>query len=146
MSHEFTLAPKPVKNCPPVVAPNVWQYSATHLETEGAAPVTANLVAAGDPAFYGGKLAVEGCDPVTFTITYLDGGDCNNCTVDTIATVTVDLTVDPKIVSSISIPDGYWQQIDYVVAAGAGVSAGQTTDVIGYSACVPDPCCVAVAI
>ena len=146
MSHDFTLAAKPVPDCPPVTAPVVVQYDVTHAAGEGTAPVApAELtIAAGSAAAFGGKIALDGCDSVTAVITYLTGGDCDNCTPDTITTQ--DVTVVIPAGATDPIPDGYWQAITYTVNDGAGVSAGNSLHLHALSACQPSPCCVVTAI
>lgn len=146
MSHDFTLAPAKAKTCPPAAAPIVFQYDVTHIETEGTAPVIAADLAVGDSAYYGGKIANNGCVPITITVSYLDGADCDTCSPDTLALVDIDLIIPAN--ASYTIPDGYWQDLTYVVDGGAGVPIGVTQNVHIFSACPGDPCpeCVVVAI
>lgn len=146
MSHDFTLAPKEAQTCPPASAPVVFQYDVTHAETEGATPVVAADLTVGDPALYGGKIANNGCVPIEITVSYIDGADCDSCSPDTLALVDVVLVIPAG--ASYSLPDGFWQDLTYIVDGGAGVPIGVTQNVHIYSACAGNPCpeCVVVAI
>lgn len=141
MSTDFSLAPKPVPDCPPVTAPVVVQYDAVHAAGEGIEPVIIPGPAAGELAPFAGKIQVDGCDSLTLTVTYLTGGDCNNCTTDTITTA--DVVIDVPAGATYPIPDGYWSAISYVVNGGAGASV-DGLHIHMLSACQPNPCCPVV--
>lgn len=115
-------------SAPKAVAPVVHQASLTIATGSGA--TAQNLLAAittGDCAAYGGQVVNKGCYDVKATISYLDGADCDSCTVDTLAKVDVDVIIPAN--SVFPLPAGYHQQIKVVTLDAAGAPFANTTDV-----------------
>lgn len=144
MSHQLTLAPKTAPSCPSAKAPVVFQYDVTHTEGEGVAPVVAADIAPGGLAYYGGKIANNGCVPVDVVISYIDGADCDPCTDDTLSLVSIPLTIPSG--ASYTIPEGYWQDLVYTIDGGSGVPTGALHNIHIFSASAADPCCPIVAV
>ena len=160
--HDFTPAAEPMMtSCPPVVAPNIFRYAATHQPGEAVGVNQAqNLepnnpmlpIPTGTATFFGGRIAVSGCDPIDLTITYIDGGGCTSgggCTpAAALTTVQKTLTIDPNVMSAVNLPPGYWQDLTYQIDGGNGVpaAAAKAAEITVYAACQPDPCCQVNAI
>ena len=115
-------------SAPKAVAPVVHQAALTVAVGTGATPQ--DLLAAipvGDCAAYGGQIVNKGCYDIKVAVTYLSGADCDSCTVDTLSTVDVALTVPAN--SVFPLPQGYHQQIQIVTLDAAGAPFANTTEV-----------------
>ena len=145
MTHNFVIEPS---SCPTIKAPQVFQHDAIYQPGEGAGVNTdpALPVPEGSPTHYGGKIIVSGCDPVEFTITYVDYDNCDRFTPNTYVLAERRLRVDPTKLQSIPIPDGWWQNLTYTISGGNGVEGGKPTCVDVYSSCHPAPCCDVFAL
>lgn len=110
------------------VAPVVHQKSLTIAVNGGnTAQDLLPAIAAGSCAAYGGQVVNKGCYDVKATISYLDGADCDSCTVDTLSKVDVDVIIPAN--SVFSLPYGYHQQIKVVTLDSAGAAVANTTEV-----------------
>lgn len=111
---------------PKAVAPVI--SDVTLAIAAGAGSVAAPLFTgvSGDPAPYGGFVTkTMGCDSVTLVVSYLDGDDCDSCTVDTLTTVDVTLTI-PANASGVQLPAGYITAITAQVVDSAGTPVNST--------------------
>lgn len=112
--------------CKGAVAPIVVQEAPVVFDTatDGTAPTVIVGAASTEPAPYGGSFINKGCEDLTATITFLQGSDCDSCTVDTLTTVDVGVVVPANTV--FEIPDGFWTQISYVLNNAAADAKLQT--------------------
>jgi hypothetical protein len=85
------------------------------------------VVAAGECAAYGGQIVNSGCYDLKVNVTYLEGGDCDECTVDVLSTVAQEFIV-PKN-SVFPIPDGFYQQVQVQTVDSAQAAIANTTEV-----------------
>lgn len=109
-------------------APIVNQESLTIAVGSGAtAQDLLPAIAAGSCAAYGGQVVNKGCYDVKLVISYLDGADCDSCTVDTLVKKDVSLIVPSNTV--FPIPDGYYQQVTAQVVDSNGAPFANTTEV-----------------
>ena len=109
-------------------APIVHQEAFTVAVGAGAAPQDLlAAIAAGDCAAYGGQIVNKGCYDVKATISYLDGADCDSCTVDTLTKVDVDVVIPAN--SVFPLPAGFHQQIQVSTLDSAGAPIANTTEV-----------------
>lgn len=84
-------------------------------------------VAAGQCAAYGGQIVNSGCYDLKAKVSYLEGGDCDECTVDVLSKVDVEFIV-PKN-SVFPIPDGFYQQVQVQTVDSAQAPISNTTEV-----------------
>lgn len=119
------------------VAPVVNQQYLTIAAGSGATAQDLLNIAAGDCAAYGGQIVNSGCYDLKVDITYLDGGDCDSCTVDTLTKSVISINV-PKN-SVFPIPDGYYQlvQVTTLDSSKSPVSNTTAVDVSLHSAYAP---------
>ena len=82
---------------------------------------------AGSCAAYGGQIVNNGCYDLKVLISYLEGGDCDSCTVDTLTVSAVELFI-PKN-SVFPLPDGFYQQIQVQTVDSSKNPIANTTDV-----------------
>jgi hypothetical protein len=79
---------------PKAVAPVITDETLTIAAGAGITAADVFLGVAGDSAPYGGYInKTLTCDAVKLVVSYLDGDDCDNCTVDTLTTVDVEITI-----------------------------------------------------
>lgn len=108
------------------VAPVVHQASLTVATGSGAAKQDLlEAIAAGECAADAGQVVNSGCYDVLLTVSYLDGGDCDSCTVDTLSVVEIPVTV-PKN-SAFPLPAGLIKQIQVQTVDSAGAPISNTT-------------------
>lgn len=81
----------------------------------------------GTCAAYGGQIVNNGCYDLKVLISYLEGGDCDACTVDSLTIGTVELFI-PKN-SVFPLPDGFYQQIQVQTVDSSKTPIANTTDV-----------------
>lgn len=109
-------------------APVVNQKSLTiAIGTGATAQDLLPAIVAGDCAAYGGQVVNKGCYDLKLVITYLDGADCDSCTVDALVTKDVELVVPSN--SVFPIPDGYYQQVTAQTVDSTGAAFANTTEV-----------------
>ena len=84
-------------------------------------------IAAGQCAAYGGQVINSGCYDLKLVVSYLDGADCDECTVDVLSKVDVELIV-PKN-SVFPIPDGFYQQVKVQSVDSSAAPVANTTEV-----------------
>ena len=84
-------------------------------------------VAAGECAAYGGQIVNNGCYDLKVKVSYLEGGDCDECTVDVLTKVDVEFVV-PKN-SVFPIPDGFFQQVQVQTVDSDHAPIANTTEV-----------------
>lgn len=109
------------------VAPVVHQDSLTIAVGAGAS--YQDLLAAlatGACAADAGQIVNTGCYDLQVLATYLDGADCDGCTVDTIATV--DVTVIVPANSAFPMPPGYVSRIQVRTIDSAEAAIANTTE------------------
>lgn len=94
-------------------------------------------VPSGDCAGYGGQIVNKGCYDLQVTAKYLDGGDCDSCTVDTLTTTCVTFYVPAN--SVFPVPDGFFVKllVGTVDSNKALVNNTTAVDVSLYSAHAP---------
>jgi hypothetical protein len=110
------------------VAPVVHQAALTIAVGAGAtAKDLLPAIAVGECAAYGGQIVNKGCYDIKATVEYLDGADCDSCTVDTLESVLVDVTIPAN--SVFPLPQGYHQKIEVVTLDSAGAPIANTTEV-----------------
>lgn len=90
----------------------------------GAGATIADLLPAlttGSVPYAAGQVENKGCADVQLTISYLDGADCNTCTVDSLAVV--DVTVLVPANALYPLPTGLVTRIQYQTGTvdGSGV-------------------------
>lgn len=127
------------------VAPAVFQESISlraDASEDGDGSAAVDLlpaIVAGNPAAYGGQVVNEGCATVLLDVTYLDGDDCNACSVDTLTPVVVQVTVKPD--RAIDLPPGYVVQVQATSVDSTGTAvAVNANQEIEYQSC-SQPCC-----
>lgn len=109
------------------VAPVVHQNSLTIAV--GAGNAYQDLLAAlasGACGADAGQIVNTGCYDLQVKATYLDGADCDGCTVDTIATA--DVTVIVPANSAFPMPPGFVKQIQVRTVDSAGAAIANTTE------------------
>lgn len=84
-------------------------------------------LAVGSCAAYGGQIVNNGCYDLKITAYYLEGGDCDACTVDTLTVATVEFYV-PKN-SVFPMPDGFYQQVQIQTVDDTRAPFANTTEV-----------------
>ena len=110
------------------VAPIVHQAALVVAVASGAAKQDLlPAIATGECAAFSGQIVNKGCYDILATVTYLDGADCDSCTVDTLDTVDVELTIPAN--SVFPLPQGFHQQIAVQTLDSAGVPFANTTEV-----------------
>lgn len=110
------------------VAPVVHQASLTVAVGSGAAAQDLlPAIAAGECASFAGQIVNKGCYDILATVSYLDGGDCDSCTVDTLETVDVELVIPAN--SVFPLPQGFHQQVAVQTLDSAGAPIANTTEV-----------------
>lgn len=109
------------------VAPVVHQESLTIAVAAGASfqDLLAQL-ASGACAADAGQIVNTGCYDLEVKATYIDGADCDNCTVDTLATV--DVTVIVPANSAFPMPPGYVTRIQARTVDSSGAAISNTTE------------------
>jgi hypothetical protein len=115
-------------SAPKAVAPVVHQASLTMAVASG--DVEQDLleaVEAGSCAAYAGQIVNKGCYDIKATISYLNGADCDSCTVDTLSLVDVDLIIPAN--SVFPLPAGFHQQIKVVSLDSLGEPVANTTEI-----------------
>lgn len=113
-------------SAPKAVAPLVTNETLTIAAGAGITAADVYAGAAGDPAPYGGFVAKTlSCDAVKLVVSYLDGDDCDDCTVDTLTVVTETITV-PANASGVQLPPGYITKITAQVVDSAGTAKNST--------------------
>jgi hypothetical protein len=122
------------------VAPIVYQESI--VIPVGAGATATDLLAqipAGECAAYGGQVVNKGCYDLLATIQYLDGADCDSCTVDTLALVPVEVIIPAN--SVFPLPLGFYQQISVVTVDSSEATVSNTTEVkLKYYSTYQPPC------
>lgn len=110
------------------VKPVVFQQFLTIAVAAGAAyQDLLAAVAAGSCAAYGGQIVNSGCYDLKVKVSYLEGGDCDECTVDTLSKVDIEFIV-PKN-SVFPIPEGFYQQVQVQTVDSAQAAISNTTEV-----------------
>lgn len=113
-------------SAPKAVAPVIHDKTLTIAAGAGIAAADVFLGVAGDPAPYGGFInKTLTCDAVKLVVSYLDGDDCDACTVDTLTTVDVEITI-PAGASGVELPKGYIAQITAQVVDSTGTAINST--------------------
>ena len=111
---------------PKAVAPLVTNETLTIAAGAGITAADVFLGVTGDSAPYGGFVSKTlNCDAVKLVVSYLDGDDCDTCTVDVLTTVDVEITI-PAGASGVALPAGYITQITAQVVDSAGVAKNST--------------------
>ena len=111
---------------PKAVAPIITDETLTIAAGAGITAGNVFLGVAGDSAPYGGFISKTlTCDAVKLVVSYLDGDDCDSCTVDTLTTVDVEITI-PANASGVALPAGYITKITAQVVDSAGVAKNST--------------------
>lgn len=85
------------------------------------------VIAAAECAAYGGQIVNSGCYDLKVKVSYLEGGDCDECTVDVLSKVDVEFIV-PKN-SVFPIPDGFYQQVQVQTVDSSQAAFANTTEV-----------------
>ncbi len=95
------------------VFPRVGQTKLTINAGAGATPSTLlNAVASGQLPYASGRVSNKGCAEVGLSITYLGGGDCDACTVDSLTTQVLTIVVPGG--ADYPLPSGLITQITAV--------------------------------
>jgi hypothetical protein len=117
--------------------PVVVQESLTIASGTGGTLQTLVQVASTECAAYGGQIVNKGCYDLQVTAKYLDGGDCDSCTVDTLTEVCVVFYVPAN--SVFPLPDGFYSKIMVGTVDSTRTLVNNTTsvDVDLYSSHVP---------
>lgn len=111
---------------PKAVAPVITDASLTIAAGAGNAAADVFAGTSGDPAPYGGYVTKTlSCDAVKLVVTYLDGDDCDSCTVDTLTTVDETITI-PAGATGVALPPGYITKITAQVVDSAGAAQNST--------------------
>lgn len=111
---------------PKAVAPVITDETLTIAAGAGITAADVFLGVSGDPAPYGGFVTKTlSCDAVKLVVSYLDGDDCDNCTVDTLTTVDVEVTI-PAGATGVQLPAGYITQITAQVVDSTGTAINST--------------------
>lgn len=101
------FAPTSCATTPKAVAPLVTDSALTIAPGNGITVESVFTGVSAAPAPYGGFVSKSlGCEAVKLVVTYLTGDDCDACTVDTLTTVDVTVTV-PANAAGIQLPVGY---------------------------------------
>lgn len=105
---------------PITVQPAMATYNST---TDGTTAVTIAPVGANAP--YGGSFINKGCSDLIVTISFIVGGNCESCDdPDALTTTDILWTIPANSISP--IPDGFWTELEYVLATAANDSKVQT--------------------
>jgi hypothetical protein len=121
--------------CKAAVLPIVVQEAAVTFDTatDGTAPTT--ITPTGTLAPYGGSFLNKGCADITATISYVTGGNCETCDdPDTLTSSDIVWTIPANSITE--IPEGFWTEINYVLATAANDDKLQTVSF--ESAYTPD--------
>jgi hypothetical protein len=111
---------------PKAVAPLIFNETLTIAADSGDVAADVYAGVAGDSAPYGGFVSKTlACDAVKLVVSYLDGDDCDDCTVDTLVLVEEEITI-PAGASGVALPAGYIAKITAVVVDSAGVEKVST--------------------
>lgn len=112
--------------CKGAVAPIFLQEAPVLFNTalDGTVATVIGPVLSGDPAYCGGVITNAGCEDLVATVTFLNGADCDSCSIDTIVPVDIVITVPGN--TEYELPTGFWSQISYVLAAAATDNKPQT--------------------
>jgi hypothetical protein len=84
-------------------------------------------IAAGECAAFGGQIVNKGCYDILATVSYLQGSDCQVCTIDELSVIEVEVTIPAN--SVFPLPQGYHQQIEVQTLDSAGAPIANTTEV-----------------
>lgn len=115
-------------SAPKAVAPVVHQASLVMAVDSGAADQDLlAAIPAGECAAYAGQVVNKGCYDIKATISYLNGSDCDSCTVDVLSTVDVEVVIPAN--SVFPLPAGYHQQIKVVSLDSLGAPIANTTEI-----------------
>lgn len=108
---------------PKAVAPIITESKLTIAAGAGSTAANVYLGTSGASAPYAGFVTKTlSCDAVKLVVTYLDGDDCDSCTVDTLTTVDVTITI-PAGATGVALPEGYITKITAQVVNSAGVAS-----------------------
>lgn len=119
------------------VAPVVNQEKLTIAVGAGSAYQDLALIASGQCAADAGQVSNSGCYEVELLITYLTGADCDACTVDSVSTKDVTVTVPAN--SAFPLPPGLVSRVQVRTLDSAGAPVANTTEqkLSWYSAYAP---------
>jgi hypothetical protein len=109
------------------VAPVVNQKYLTMAVGSGDTFQNLLVIDAGECSAYGGQIVNKGCYEIEVEITYLTGGDCDSCTVDTLTTEVVTIFVPAN--SVFPIPDGFYQLVQVITVDSGKNAIANTTEV-----------------
>lgn len=111
---------------PKAVAPVITDKTLTIAAGAGITAADVFLGVSGDPAPYGGFVTKTlSCDAVKLVVSYLHRDDCDACTVDTLTTVDVNLTI-PAGATGVQLPAGYISKITAQVVDNTGTAINST--------------------
>lgn len=130
--------------CKGAVSPIIVQEAPIVFNTalDGTAPTVITGAATGEAVPYGGTFINRGCEDLTATITFLNGSDCDSCSVDTLSPAPVNIVVPANTV--FEMPSGFWTGISYVLNNAAADEKVQTVSFQSFY--TPDcPECVILA-
>lgn len=121
----------------PAIKPVVVQDSLTIAAGTGNTLQELVNIPTGDCSPYGGQIVNSGCYDLQVRVKYLDGGDCDSCTADTLSFTCVEFVV-PKN-SVFPIPDGFFTKVFVGTLDSSRALVANTTDVSVdlYSSHVP---------
>lgn len=133
-------------------APVVGQAFLEIAEATGDAPQDLlTALVSGDAALFSGNLINSGCLDLELTISYVDGQDCDVCTVDTLSTVDVtyyvkknrQVTLPVGLVSGIQVTTGVLDGAGTFVATPVPVG---TVQEIQWDSCFTPSCASTVLV
>ena len=119
-------AAQPGTSAPKAVAPLVTNVTLAIAAGAGTAAADVFAGTVGDSAPYGGFVSKTlSCDAVKLVVSYLDGDDCDSCTVDTLTVVTQTITI-PANAAGVQLPPGYITKVTAQVVDSAGTAKNST--------------------
>lgn len=111
---------------PKAVAPVITDETLTIAAGAGITAADVFAGVSGDPAPYGGFVTKTlTCDAVKLVVSYLDGDDCDACTVGTLTTVDVTVTI-PAGATGVALPAGYITKVTAQVVDSTGTAINST--------------------
>lgn len=126
MQYIFGAASGSCSTTPKAVAPIITESSLTIAAGAGSTAADVYLGVTGDSAPYAGFVTKNlSCDAVKLVVSYLDGDDCDSCTVDTLTTVDVTITI-PAGATGVALPEGYITHITAQVVDSTGAAINST--------------------